>query len=142
VSGRDNLEGFQLLQDDRPAPLKLDLDDKPAAKRAPVVPVAKPVAGSAAKVAAKPAADGKPAVARQPGKPAGKPVGKRVVVRKRPPPRPGAPNPLESTLEILGASTLELDNTRAIIDDSAVRKPLDRKSVGRFAKLLNRLSGN
>jgi hypothetical protein len=146
ASDGDNLEGFQLLQDDRPAPLKLDLDDKPAAKKAPVVPVAKPVAGSTAKAPVR-AADAKPAVARQPGKPAGRPVGKRVVVRKRPPTRPGAPDPLESTLEILGASTLELDNTRAIIEDSAVRKPLERKSGhsrsgGRFAKLLSRLSGN
>jgi hypothetical protein len=130
-----NTDGFQLLDDDRPAPLKLDLDDKPVAKVGATVPVAKPVARPASKAAAKP-------VNKVAGKPAGKPTGKRVVVRKRTPPRPGAPNPLESTLEILGASTLTLDNTRAVIDDHAVRKPLDRKSGGRFAKLLGRLSGN
>jgi hypothetical protein len=130
-----NTDGFQLLDDDRPAPLKLDLDDKPAAKVGATVPVAKPVARPASKAAAKP-------VNKVAGKPAGKPAGKRVVVRKRTPPRPGAPNPLESTLEILGASTLTLDNTRAVIDDHAVRKPLDRKSGGRFAKLLGRLSGH
>jgi hypothetical protein len=131
----DNTAGFQLLDDDRPAPLKLDLDDKPAVKAGATVPVAKPVAGPASRAAAKP-------VNKVAGKPTGKPTGKRVVVRKRTPPRPGAPNPLESTLEILGASTLTLDNTRAVIDDHAVRKPLDRKSGGRFAKLLGRLSGN
>jgi hypothetical protein len=134
--GASTAEGFKLLDDDRPAAQKLDLDDKPSAKKsAATVPVAKPVAGAASKPAAKPAA-------RTAGKPTGKPTGKRVVVRKRTPPRPGAPNPLESTLEILGASTLTLDNTRAVIDDHAVRKPLERKSGGRFAKLLGRLSGN
>jgi hypothetical protein len=133
----DALQGFELLADDRPAPLKLDLDDKPAAKRpaaraAVNVPTVKPVAA---------------ATPRVPGKAAGKPVGKRVVVRPRPAPpagraAPGAPRPLESTLEILGASTLTLDTqTRSIMEDSAVRKPLDRKSGNRFSKLLSRLSG-
>jgi hypothetical protein len=132
----ERAEGFQLLEDDRPAPLKLDLDDKP--KAGAKVPVAKPLAGAAGK-AAMPVA--KP-VNKVPGKATGKPVGKRVVARKRTPPRPGAPNPLESTLEILGASTLTLDESRAIINDSAVRQPLDRKRGGRFSKLLSRLSGN
>ena len=76
----------------------------------------------------------------------GKPSGKRVVVRKRPPQpsrptAPGAPNPLESTLEILGASTLTLDDSREIVNDSAIRKPIEKKSGSRFSKLLNRLSG-
>jgi hypothetical protein len=131
----DKVEGFQLLEDDRPAPLKLDLDDKPGAKAGVNVPVARPVVKPAVKPAAKPAL-------KVAGKATGKPVGKRVVARKRTPPRPGAPNPLESTLEILGASTLTLDESREIINDSAVRKPLDRKSGGRFARLLGRLSGN
>jgi hypothetical protein len=79
----------------------------------------------------------------------GKPTGKRVMVRKRPdaPLRraaPGAPTPLESTLEILGASTLTLDESREILNDSAVRKPVERKSAGgnRFSKLLSRLGGS
>lgn len=141
----ESFEGFQLLEDDRPAPLKMDLDDKPAPKVAP--PVAKPAAAVARKAptvpVAKPVAEaaGKP-VNRVPGKATGKPMGKRVVVRKRPETRPGAPNPLESTLEILGASTLTMDDKgRELINDSAVREPLARKG-GRFSKLLSRLSGN
>jgi hypothetical protein len=130
----DTSAGFQLLEDDRPAPLKRDLDDQSAAKPPANVPVAIPVVGGAAPTA-------KP-VGKVPGKATGKPLGKRVVARKRTPPPPGAPNPLESTLEILGASTLTLDEGREIINDSAVRKPLQRKSGGRFSKLLSRLSGN
>jgi hypothetical protein len=76
-----------------------------------------------------------------------KAAGKRVVVRKRPQPAPssraapGAPNPLESTLEILGASTLTLDESREIVNDSAIRKPIEKKQGSRFSKLLSRLSG-
>jgi hypothetical protein len=151
----DTVEGFQLLEDDRPAPLKLDLDDKPAARAGVNVPVAKPIPAAVSKSGSTPVArpatrpEAKPAgkpvvkpVARVAGKPSGKPVGKRAVARKRPPPSPGAPNPLESTLEILGASTLTLDESREIINDSAVRKPLVRKGGNRFSRLLNRLSGN
>jgi hypothetical protein len=124
----EGLNGFELLADDRPAPIKQDIDDKPARKpqAQAAVPVAQPVAQPQPRV---------------PGKPTGKPVGKRAVARKRPPMRPGAANPLESTLEILGASTLTLEEGRTIIDDSVVRQPLDRKPAGRFAKLLGRLSG-
>jgi hypothetical protein len=151
------LDGFELLKDDRPPPEKRDVDDmqalpagaqaqklereriaaalngsKPTAAGARgKVPVAMPVAAQAAGKAA--------------AKPAGRPTGKRVVVRKRPdtPVRtaPGAPQPLESTLEILGASTLTIDESREIVNDSAVRKPIEKKSGSRFAKLLNRLSG-
>jgi hypothetical protein len=71
------------------------------------------------------------------------------MVRKRPDAvltrtAPGASTPLESTLEILGASTLTLDEGREIINDSAVRKPVARKATGgnRFSKLLSRLGGN
>jgi hypothetical protein len=76
-------------------------------------------------------------------------MGKRVVVRKpmdRPGrAAPGAAAPLESTLEILGASTLSLDESREIINDSAIRKPVDRKqrtAGSRFGKLLSRLGRN
>jgi hypothetical protein len=130
----EDLQGFELLADDRPAPKKLDLDDKPAA-----------VDKVAAKGAAKVAAPMNPAAPKA----TGKPTGKRVMVRKRPdaPLRraaPGAPTPLESTLEILGASTLTLDESREILNDSAVRKPVERKSAGgnRFSKLLSRLGGS
>jgi hypothetical protein len=109
----ESLAGFELLADDRPPVAKRDLDDAaPAAKKGP--PQAK-----------------------------GKPAGKRVVVRPqaRPSP-PGAPQPLESTLEILGASTLTLDESREIINDSAIRKARPKpEKTGRFARLLSRLSG-
>ena len=151
------LDGFELLKDDRPPPEKRDVDDMQApaagaqAQKLARERIAAAVNGS------KPAAvvpKGKvpvamPVAAQAPGKtagkPAGKPTGKRVVVRKRPdaPVRaaPGAPQPLESTLEILGASTLTIDESREIVNDSAVRKPIEKKSGSRFAKLLNRLSG-
>jgi hypothetical protein len=126
----EGLAGFELLADDRPAPIKHDIGDKSAVATGVAVPVAKPVPERAA-------------AARVAGKPVGKPVGKRAVARKRPPIRPGAADPLESTLEILGASTLTLDEGRTIINDSAIRAPVDRKpAAGRFAKLLGRLSGN
>lgn len=153
ASGVD-LQGFELLADDRPAPKKLDLDDSAHATRVDV-PVAMPAMASSAakdaavrkaieKVTGKPVAKAAPRVA---GKSAGKPTGKRVAVRKRPvqvPGRasPGAATPLDSTLEILGASTLSLDEGRAIINDSAERKPLDRKGGNRFSRLLSRLSGS
>jgi hypothetical protein len=112
------------------------------------VPAAKAVAAKPA-AGAKPAASTKPAPKPQAAAPKvqGKPSGKRVMVRKRPDAplsrvAPGSVAPLESTLEILGASTLTLDEGRAIINDSAVRKPVDRKNVNRFSKLLSRLSGS
>ncbi|MEO6079452.1 MAG: hypothetical protein ABIQ86_06720 [Steroidobacteraceae bacterium] len=124
------VQGFELLADDRPAPQRLDLDDAAVAPVKVAVPIAKPLVSRAPKAA-------------------GKPPGKRVVVRKRPVApvgraAPGAPQPLESTLEILGASTLTLDDeSRTIINDSAVRKPLKKNSGGnRFARLLSRLSSN
>ena len=153
---KSGLDGFELLQDDRPAPEKRDVDDigagtavKPAAKAAqPAASAARPAvkAPQVAQKASTPAAI--PKVAATPAaapRVTGKPSGKRVMVRKRPQPArpvaPGAPNPLESTLEILGASTLTLDDSREIVNDSAIRKPLEKKSGSRFSKLLNRLSG-
>ena len=132
---RENLDGFELLADDRPAPLKRDLDDSQPVKQpngsVPQPPTLKPAP-------ARPNATGKSA----------KPTGKRVVVRKRPDATlartaPGAATPLESTLEILGASTLTLDESREILNDSAVRRPVDKKPAAgnRFSKLLSRLGG-
>jgi hypothetical protein len=152
------LDGFELLQDDRPPPEKRDVDDIGARAAAPRVPAANvpapkvqapntPVPKLARdRIAAAAAANTAARAAAAPvnGKPAGKPTGKRVVVRKRPQPSraaPGAPQPLESTLEILGASTLTLDNSREIVNDSAIREPIEKKQASRFSKLLNRLSG-
>jgi len=152
------LDGFELLLDDRPAPEKRDVDDmgSRAAPRAPATAAAavpklardRIAAAAAANVAARPApaaASNAATSARPVAKPTGKPTGKRVVVRKRPQPSraaPGAPQPLESTLEILGASTLSLDkNSREIVNDSAIREPIEKKQASRFSKLLNRLSG-
>jgi hypothetical protein len=146
------LDGFELLPDDAPRAAKRDVDDIAAATAAPA-PQASGAASMTAREKIAAAAAGKPlmqaaaAPAREAGKPVGKPTGKRVVVRKRPQPppspraAPGAPNPLESTLEILGASTLTLDESREIVNDSAIRKPIEKKPGSRFSKLLNRLSG-
>jgi hypothetical protein len=73
-----------------------------------------------------------------------KPTGKRVVARGRRA-EPGQAAPLEETLELLGASTLTLDeDKKTILDDSALRRSADagKKSPGglRFSKLLGRLS--
>jgi hypothetical protein len=150
---KEALNGFELLPDDAPRAAKRDVDDI-----VPQATAAVPVLSSAASMTAREriaaAAAGRPLVkaamtpAKEPAKPAVKAAGKRVVVRKRPqaPPlshraAPGSPNPLESTLEILGASTLTLDESREIVNDSAVRKPIEKKQGSRFSKLLSRLSG-
>jgi hypothetical protein len=126
---KTGLEGFELLQDDRPAaPAKHDLDDAPAIEIAD-----KPVPAPTPRMA--------------PLKAGARPTGKRVVVRGRTPGAsrvtPGASTPLEETLDILGASTLTLDESHEIINDSAVRTPATKKkgpgAGGRFARLLNRL---
>ena len=133
---KQGLDGFELLRDDRPAAVKRDVDDVDSA--------AKTTARAA--IAAAMARVNPPG---KPGKPVGKPSGKRVVARPRPAQfkqsyAPGAATPLESTLEILGASTLTLDESqsRAIINDSAIRKPVkksDTSATGRFARLLGKL---
>jgi hypothetical protein len=121
---KQGLDGFELLKDDRPVPVKRDVGEVQAAKTA--TPPA--------------------TVPRLAPKATGKPTGKRVAVRKRPAADsravPGAATPLESTLEILGASTLTLDDSHVVINDSAVRKPVQKKKPGaggRFARLLNKL---
>jgi hypothetical protein len=147
--GKQSLDGFELLADDRPAPEKRDFDDIGAGR------AAKPATGAVSKPAAATLkAPPVTAATKPPGamgaaapRASGRPTGKRVVVRQRPqqPTRaaaPGAPNPLESTLDILGASTLTLDESREIVNDSAIRKPIEKKSASRFSKLLGRLSGN
>jgi hypothetical protein len=114
--------GFELLKDDRPRPMKRDMDDVPQLSAAKT---------QAPRVAA--AAAGKA--------PAKKPTGKRAVARKTQR-VPGAPDVLESTLEMLGASTLTIDNGREIINDSAIRKPVKKpaKPASRFSRLLSNLS--
>lgn len=146
---RDGMEGFELLADDRPAPAKRDLDDAARGNVPAAGANARRVSPAAAAAAVRPAAPGVPAGAPRA---AGKPVGKRVVARRRPPPVPqgrtvsagvGGAEVLESTLEILGASTLSLDDGgREIISDAAGRKPAVKKPGGnRFSRLLSRLSG-
>lgn len=111
--------GFELLAEDPPAP-KREVFDEGSGPRLKLGTPVTPVLKSAPKAS-------------------GKASGKRVVVRQRPAP-PGAPNPLEETLEMLGASTLTLDESREIINDVGSRKPVHKAKPGRFAKLLNRLS--
>lgn len=140
---REAMDGFELLSDDRPAPAKRDLDDANRGKPAAAAPRAPVKAGAPAR----PAAAAAPAAAPVS---TGKPTGKRVVARRRPPPVPpgktvsagvGGAEVLESTLEILGASTLSLDEGRQVIHDNAARKPVEKKSGGRFSRLLSRLGG-
>jgi hypothetical protein len=126
---KEGLQGFELLTDDRPAPIKQDVDKLAAFDdgnaRSPQAKATSNVASTT------------------------KPSGKRVMVRK-PLPKMGestspAKGSLESTLEILGASTLTFDESREIINDSAVRKPVIRKASGassRFGRLLSRLGGH
>jgi hypothetical protein len=146
---REAMAGFELLSDDRPAPAKRDLDDTVRIK-APVAAAAQPLAAPArAAVAAAPVA--KPAGAAP--KATGKPTGKRVVARRRAPPAPapgrtvsagvGGAEVLESTLEILGASTLSLeDGGREVITDAAARKDAKKSAGGnRFSRLLSKLGG-
>jgi len=151
---KEALNGFELLPDDAPRAAKRDVEDIASPPQAAATPAASGAASMTAREKIAAAAAGKPlvkpaapVVQAAAGKPAGKPTGKRVMVRKRPQPAvspraaPGAPNPLESTLEILGASTLTLDESREIVNDSVIRKPIEKKSGSRFSKLLSRLSG-
>jgi hypothetical protein len=129
----ETMTGFELVADDLPAQPRRDLE---VPKH---VPTAKVATRAPAPVAAR--APGKA------GKPSGKPTGKRAVARKKPERAvkvaPGAADVLESTLEILGASTLTMDDSKSLIVDdaadrrSAVRKPQNNK----FSKLLSRLGG-
>ncbi len=138
---KDAMNGFELLTDDRPVPPKRDIegpaDDKRAtAARAQVARAlgkAPVPAGTAAKLTDTVIAS----------------KGKRVVVRKRQvdavihAKNPGAAAVLESTLEILGASTLTLDDGREVVTDALARKPGGSKKPanGKFSRLLSRLSG-
>jgi hypothetical protein len=123
---KTGLEGFELLKDDRPVPVKQDLQDAPIGAE-----IAKPVPAPTPKMA--------------PMKLGARTTGKRVVVRTPSSIRvtPGASTPLEETLDILGASTLTLDESHEIINDATVRKSTPKKkgpgAGGRFARLLNRL---
>lgn len=72
---------------------------------------------------------------------AAKPSGKRPAQRGRAARQNTAPQTLEQTLEVLGASTLSIDKSSTIIDDSAVRTiGADKKKSSRFSRLLERLS--
>jgi hypothetical protein len=150
---REAMEGFELLTDDRPPPPRRDLDDTVRAK----TPAGAPAATASPAVAPRlaPRALAAAPVSRAPvaaaGKATGKPTGKRVVARRRAPDAPldrkvsagvGGAEVLESTLEILGASTLSLDEGRAIVNDATARRPVEKKSGGnRFSRLLSRLGG-
>jgi hypothetical protein len=132
---KQGLDGFELLVDDRPVQPKRDVSD--------VVP------GTEKSRAAIAAAIAKTGPQKPGAKTAGRPTGKRVSMRPRPSGfkktyAPGTATPLESTLEILGASTLTLDESREIINDSAIRAPVKKQessATGRFARLLGKLGG-
>jgi hypothetical protein len=138
---RDAMNGFELLTDDRPMPQKRDIEAPADARRATAAraQVARAL-GKAAPQAAAPAKSADTVIASK---------GKRVVVRKRQldavvhARNPGAAAVMESTLEILGASTLSLDDGRAVGSDVLGRKPVAGKKAGngKFSRLLSRLGG-
>jgi len=145
-TNRETMSGFELVADDRPAAPKRDLEmprDPQAAVRAAVRAKAdkllnpRPVSAPVRNAAPAPAVNG-----------GGRSAGKRVVVRKRPDAKvegaPGTAAVLESTLDILGASTLTLDEGEGkVLDGAAARRAAQRKKPanGKFSKLLSRLSG-
>jgi hypothetical protein len=137
---RDAMNGFELLTDDRPVPPKRDIEGPADAK------------GATAARAQVARALGKAAPQAAPGKSNETVIaskGKRVVVRKRQvdavvhAKNPGAAAVMESTLEILGASTLSLDEGREVVSDALARKPNAGKKAGngKFSRLLSRLGG-
>jgi len=138
AASKAGVEGFELLEDDRPPPIKRDVGDSDPDAALPER-TEKPT-----KVRPK-GPEGKP----MPPKASGKPSGKRVVVRKTGDVgrvTPGASTPLDETFEILGASTLTLDESHEVINDDKVRRKEDKKkkpegSGGRLSRLLNRLGG-
>ncbi|MEJ0099662.1 MAG: hypothetical protein WDO12_07970 [Pseudomonadota bacterium] len=147
-TNREAMQGFELVNDDRPAPQKRDLDTP--AVNAPAKTAAKSAQSKdpeAVKAAVRAKLDKviNPGGADSPARPQGK--GKRVVARKKPDAThvsdPGRAAVLESTLEMLGASTLTLDTGKGnVMDEAATRKrTTDKKnSNGKFSKLLSRLS--
>jgi hypothetical protein len=152
-TNRETMEGFELVADDRPVPQKRDLD-MPEQSQQAANPKQKDPAVVAAAVRAKLDKvlnmNGAPPV--EPGR--GNAVrattkvnGKRVAVRKKPDANastaPGATLVLESTLDILGASTLTIDEgTGKVVGDAIARRASAKKPAhGKFSKLLSRLSG-
>ncbi len=138
---KDAMNGFELLTDDRPVPPKRDIDGPADAtgSTATRAQVARAL-GKVAPQGAAPTRSSDTVIASK---------GKRVVVRKRQvdavihAKNPGAAAVMESTLEILGASTLSLDDGREVISDALARKPGAGKkaSNGKFSRLLSRLGG-
>jgi hypothetical protein len=136
------------MSDDRPVPPKRDLgmaNDPKAAVRAAVRSRADKILNPGPSSGA-PKRNG---AAAAPSATGGRATGKRVVVRKRPEAKvdgaPGTASVLESTLDILGASTLTLDEGGGkVIDRAAARRPASeskKPANGKFSKLLSRLSG-
>jgi hypothetical protein len=131
TTNSEAMAGFELVADDRPAPVKRELD------RPRQMPGAKIVARAPLKSSSS-----------SPPK-AGKPTGKRAVSRKKPDRvvkvAPGAANVLESTLELLGASTLTIDDNKGLVIDEAASRRASRghkkPQNGKFSKLLSRLGG-
>ena len=139
-----DMQGFELLPTElQPAdvsekePLQLATADDGPAQRVRVFGTP-----DAADPASLPAATVLPAPA--PARPPKKPTGKRVVART--PARraePGQALAMESTLEMLGASTLTLDEDRVQITDPALRRAGEKakpKNGLRFSRLLGRLT--
>jgi hypothetical protein len=144
-TNREAMEGFELVTDEGPAPPKRDLEMPRAASKDPKAAAAAAVRARLDKVLNPNGAMAEPGRGSV-VKPASKAAGKRVVVRKRPDAvhvgAPGTSAVLESTLDILGASTLTLDEGKGqnLEATSGGKRPPVKKN-GKFSKLLSRLSG-
>jgi len=129
------MAGFELVADDRPLPEKRDLA---AAGQSPAVTRAA-VRAKLDKLLNPVPAGGAPQQA----------AGKRVTVRRKKPDAtvqgaPGTAAVLESTLELLGASTLTLDESKGKVIDPAVARRASaggKPSNGRLSRLFSRLGG-
>lgn len=152
-TNRETMDGFELVADERPVPQKRDLDMPEQSKQAANAKQKDPAVVAAAvrakldkvlNISAAPAEPGRGNAVRA----TTKVNGKRVAVRKKPDAvisgaPAGASLVLESTLDILGASTLTMDEgTGKVVDDAIARRAAAKKPAnGKFSKLLSRLSG-
>lgn len=123
-------EEFKLFEDERdaaslPTPA-------PAARAAAATAPAAPASATAGSGSARPVA------VRAPAAPPDSPAG-----RKPRPGRRGAPQTLDETLEILGASELQIDTSHTLLNDSGVRHiriQADNRPPSAFSRLLDRLT--
>jgi hypothetical protein len=130
---------FKLLDDDMPAHIEQDVDGETSprfSKAAPATAPAAPVTAAAAMTAAPPAADGASST-----RPKAKTTPKGKGMARREAHARVDEETLDQTLEILGASTLEIQtDTASETGVRHLRVKVDKKG-SKFASLIERLSG-